>query len=382
MNVDQLSGKMKTEKIEIEPAIATSEDSQLLQVMLLLEGGHQCEIALLPDAPLLRELFQGLTTAPESAESKLFQIPIEGGNAALYFPGESLVAIATDPPVAIESLDLEREEAEPDNPVQQLEWQLNIYRKLDKLSPNYGKIARIPHVSGAEFLERYYIGNKPVIFTDLMEKWPALYQWTPEYLKENYGHVTVGAQFNRNSNPAYEKQRRKHQKMLPLGEFVDIIRQGGETNDYYMGSYNGNLCRKPLQGLFNDIQLFPEYLTATPEPNRTVLWFGPAGAITPLHFDALNSFLCQVYGRKQVRLISPNHKHLLGNYGKYFSDIDLDHLDYERYPQLKEVDIIEVVLEAGEVLFLPVGWWHQVKSLDVSISISFMNFLVHNDFEE
>lgn len=373
---------MIAEKIGFDSAIATSDDSKLLQVMLLLEGGQQCEIALMPDAPLLRELFQALTTAPESAESKLFQIPIEEGNAALYFPGESLVAIATDPPIAIESLDLERKEAEPDNPVQQLAWQLNIYRKLEKLSPNYGKIERIPHVSGSEFLERYYIGNKPVIFTDLMQNWPALSLWTPEYFKEKYGQVTVGAQFNRNSNSDYEKQREKHQKMLLLGEFVDIIRQGGETNDYYMGSYNGNLCRKPLQGLFNDIQLFPEYLTATFDPNRTVLWFGPAGAITPLHFDALNSFLCQVYGRKQVRLISPNHKHLLGNYGKYFSEIDLDHLDYDRYPQLKDIDIIEIVLEPGQVLFLPVGWWHQVKSLDVSISISFMNFLVHNDFEE
>ncbi len=373
---------MIAQKITPESAIATSPDSKLLQVMLFLEGGHQCETALLPDAPLLRELFQSLIGISEASENKLFQIPIEEGNSCVYFPGESLVAIATDPPVSIDSLDLEREAPQPDNPVYPLQWQLNIYRKLDKLSPNYGKIERIPHISGPEFLAHYYIRNQPVIFTDLMENWQALSRWTPEYLKEKYGHITVGAQFNGESNLEYEMPPKKHQKLLPLGEFVDIVVKGGNSNDYSMGSYNYNLCRKPLQGLFNDIQLFPEYLTPTFEPSRSVLWLEPAGAINPLHFDAVNSFLCQVYGRKKVRLISPNQKYLLGNYGKYFSEIDLDNLDFERYPNFQKIDMIEIVLEPGEVLFLPVGWWHQVNSLDISISISLMNFLVNNDFEE
>jgi len=33
-------------------------------------------------------------------------------------------------------------------------------------------------------------------------------------------------------------------------------------------------------------------------------------------------------------------------------------------------------------VFLPVGWWHFVESLDFSISVSFTNFLSNNDFTE
>ncbi|MCT7982099.1 cupin-like domain-containing protein [Laspinema sp. A4] len=376
---------MIAEQINVDSAIATADDSQLVQVMLMLDGGHQCEIALMPDSPLLGELFQALTTEPEKSENKLFQIPIEEGNGALYFPSASLVAIATDPAVSLpipeKPKPLEtREDIEPDDPVQQLECQLNIYHKLEKLSPNYGKIERIPHVSGQEFLERFYIRNKPVIFTDLMDNWKALSLWNPQYFKEKYGHVTVGAQFNRESNEQYEWYREKHQKMVLFGEFVDQVLQGGETNDYYIGAYNGNFSREGFKRLLDDIELFPEYLTDTKDPHKTAFWFGPSGAITPLHFDILNTFLCQVYGRKRVRLISPNQKHLLSVYGKCYSNIDLENPNLERYPQLKDLDIMEITIGPGDVLFLPVGWWHQVRSLEVSISISYLNLAFENTF--
>ncbi len=386
MKVERGAETMIAQQVKVDSAIATAEDSQLVQVMLMLDGGHQCEIALMPDAPLLGELFQALTTEPEKSESKLFQIPIEDGNGALYFPSASLVAIATDPAVSLatpeEPKPIEtREDIEPDDPLQQLEWQLKIFHKLEKLSPNYGKIERIPHVSGPEFLERFYVRNKPVIFTDLMDNWKARSLWNPQYFKEKYGHVTVGAQFNRESNQQYEWYRNKHQEMVLFGEFVDRVLQGGETNDYYMGAYNANFSREGLKGLLDDIGLFPEYLTDTKDINKIALWFGPGGAITPLHFDPLNTFLCQVYGRKRVRLIPPSQKHLLGAYGRFFSNIDLENPNVERYPQLKELDIIELIIGPGDVLFLPVGWWHQVRSLEVSISISYLNLAFENTFD-
>jgi ribosomal protein L16 Arg81 hydroxylase len=42
--------------------------------------------------------------------------------------------------------------------------------------------------------------------------------------------------------------------------------------------------------------------------------------------------------------------------------------------------MMEVIVEPGETVFLPLGWWHQVTSLDVSISFSFTNLAVPNQF--
>jgi ribosomal protein L16 Arg81 hydroxylase len=34
-----------------------------------------------------------------------------------------------------------------------------------------------------------------------------------------------------------------------------------------------------------------------------------------------------------------------------------------------------VILEPGESLFIPIGWWHRVVSLEPSISVSLRSFI-------
>jgi Cupin-like domain len=52
----------------------------------------------------------------------------------------------------------------------------------------------------------------------------------------------------------------------------------------------------------------------------------------------------------------------------------------KRYPMFQEAKILEVTLCPGEVLFLPVGSWHHVRALDISITMTFTNFAFNNDF--
>jgi hypothetical protein len=40
------------------------------------------------------------------------------------------------------------------------------------------------------------------------------------------------------------------------------------------------------------------------------------------------------------------------------SYIDVDHPDFEKFPRLKEVAGYQEVLEPGETLFIPSGYWH------------------------
>lgn len=262
--------------------------------------------------------------------------------------------------------------------LRKLESTLAIQQQLAALSSKATGIERRSRVSRQEFLDRYYATNTPVILTDLIQDWPAMQTWSPQYLKEKYGQVSVQIQANRNSNPEYEIECEKHRKTILLADYVEQVLNGGENNDYYMVANNQNLEHDELKGLLNDIVFFPEFLNPEETHNRVFFWFGPSGTITPLHHDPVNLMMAQVYGRKRWRLISPQQTPLLYNYVGVFSKVDCENPDYQKYPLFKNVQIIEEVLQPGEVIFVPVGWWHQVKALNTSISLSFTNFVFPN----
>lgn len=264
--------------------------------------------------------------------------------------------------------------------LRKLESVLATQRKVSELSSQFDTIERRERISKEEFLEKYYSTNTPIILTDMIGDWPAMSLWTPEFLKTQYGDAEVQIQFGRNSDPEYEINCNQHKLTILLRQYVDMIRHGGASNNYYMVANNGNLERDDLKGLLEDI-VFPDLLDSSDRAGRVFFWFGPEGSITPLHHDPCNLMMAQIHGRKRWRMISPAHTPLIYNDIGVFSKVDLEDPNYEKYPLFQQVNMIETVLHPGEVIFVPVGWWHQVKGLDISISLSFTNFVFPNSYD-
>ncbi|MGL5082972.1 MAG: cupin-like domain-containing protein [Microcoleaceae cyanobacterium] len=265
--------------------------------------------------------------------------------------------------------------------LQKLETLLKIQSQLHSLSTQSTTVDRKIGLSRADFLDHYYAKNTPVIFTGIMHNWNALQLWNPDYFKQNYGEVVVEVQADRNSDPEYELNVDNHRKKVKFRDYIDWITQAGENNNYYIVANNGNFDRDEMKGLLQDIEIFPEYLDPQETKGRIFFWFGPAGTITPLHHDPVNLVLAQVLGRKRIQLIPPQQTPYLYNHLGVFSKVDLDNPDYQKYPLFRHIKPIEVILEPGEVIFIPVGWWHHVKSLDISISVSFINFVFPNYYD-
>ena len=43
----------------------------------------------------------------------------------------------------------------------------------------------------------------------------------------------------------------------------------------------------------------------------------------------------------------------------------------KRFPLFADAEYVEGVLHAGECLYIPIGWWHFVESLEVSFNVSY-----------
>ncbi|MEK7413377.1 MAG: cupin-like domain-containing protein, partial [Planctomycetota bacterium] len=261
-----------------------------------------------------------------------------------------------------------------------LESVLANQQKLWETAPHYDRVEKRSHVSRDEFIERYVRGSRPLVLTDVAHDWPAMQRWSPQYLKARFGHLEVEIQAERSADPNYEQNKLAHRRLVRVDEFVDQVLAGGATNDYYLTANNEALLRPELAPLLDDIGTLPDFCDKAELAQRSSFWFGPAGTKTPLHHDTLMLLHTQVVGRKRWRFISPLETPRLYNHFDVYSPIDIDQPDLVRYPAFAGVRVLDVVVEPGETVFLPLGWWHQVSALDVSLSFSYSNLALPNHY--
>lgn len=249
------------------------------------------------------------------------------------------------------------------------------YAALHRQSGWNQRLERRADLSASEFFERYYYAHRPVILQGRMKDWPAMESWRPERLAERFGDIPVEVMAGRESDPDHDLAPERFRSVMPLRDFIQRLLSGGPTNDLYLTARNFALERPELRGLFEDLRPLEGFLR--PVRDRTVkLWVGPAGTLTSLHHDLSNILFAQVHGRKHFKLIPSFELHCLYNHHGVWSEVDATRPDFERFPAYRDVDLVEAVLEPGELLFIPVGWWHWVHALDVSVSVSFQTFEV------
>ncbi len=261
-----------------------------------------------------------------------------------------------------------------------LESVLANQHRVRALDPQYGQVEKRSGVSRAEFLAQYVYGSRPVVLTDVARDWPAMRRWSPQDLRERFGQQQVEIQAERSADPNYEVNKMDHKRSVRLADFVDQVLAGGATNDYYLTANNEALRQPAFAPLLADIGTLPDFCQAEELARHASFWFGPAGTVTPLHHDTLMLCHTQVVGRKRWRFISPLQTPLLYNHFEVYSPVDIDRPDLQRYPLFAQATVLEVVVEPGETVFLPLGWWHQVTALDVSLSFSFSNLAFPNSY--
>ena len=263
------------------------------------------------------------------------------------------------------------------NRVAKRDWVLTIQSQLNKLGEQ--GVPRREKLSGDEFLDQYYRLNRPVIITGMLDHFPARTRWNLDYFEQHFSERKVEVQFGRDADAKYELNSIAHKRQVNFGEYVRMVRDSGRSNDFYMTANNDSLNRDALKELWDDVATLPEYLTDDPE-RKGFFWFGPAGTVTPFHHDLTNNFMAQIMGRKRIRLISPSELPRVYNFRHCFTDVDGRDIDLQRFPAMAGVQVLDCVLEPGEILFLPVGWWHFVEALDISVTLAMTNFRWHNDF--
>jgi hypothetical protein len=258
---------------------------------------------------------------------------------------------------------------------------LDIRQQLADLVPSSAEPERRRGVGRGEFLTEYYATNTPVVLTDLTEHWDARHRWSLDYFTQVLGDETVEVMTGRTDDPRYEQNSEQHKTSMRFADYLAHVGRKDPSNEMYLVANNHLLELPAAKPLWEDFDSPAAYLDARDETGRVFFWLGPAGTVTPLHHDVMNVLLTQVCGRKRVILVSPTRTHCVYNDLSVYSKVNAADPDLERHPAFRDAHPVEVILNPGDALFIPVGWWHYVEALDQSTSVSFTNFRWSNDFE-
>jgi hypothetical protein len=241
----------------------------------------------------------------------------------------------------------------------------------------------IRRLSASEFSEHFLRGQgSPAIIEGELDEWHFEKYWTPEYLASlaRDRPVTVSESVNGTFNYSQATEmadaRIFERRDVRFGDAVQAVLDPQNNRNVYI---LGRSIPTTLPELQRHI-VVPRWIESWSEGGANGspainLWLGRATK-TPLHFDAENNFFAQLYGTKQFTIFSPLdtanlYPFPLGAAAWNNSCVDAYAPDVERYPRFSAAVPLTFEVKAGDLLFLPAYWWHQVRSVDVSVSVNF-----------
>lgn len=199
--------------------------------------------------------------------------------------------------------------------------------------------------------------TEPVVLRGAASQWPAA-KWTMESLRDRVGSAVVPVHTGRWKRAGWRIARDGTTTPTSAASYLTDVLEGRATG--YLAGFE---LLRAVPSLRADLA-FP----ATGPFSTDVVWIGPAGMATPIHFDFVPNVYAQLAGQKRWRLWRPERelKPRFAGLGGFA----MSALDAGDGPDAAGLPDMDVVLDAGDVLLLPAKWWHRVDTLTDSIAVN------------
>lgn len=154
---------------------------------------------------------------------------------------------------------------------------------------------------------------------------------------------------------------------MTFKEFVDKILNNNGSPCYLGYSRATDFLQEQVKSYD-----FAPLTIETKHPTDTRLWIGSSGTCSGLHTDLKDNIFAQIVGTKKVFLVPMNQTHLSYPFidNLVNSQVDPENYSIEKFPKFARADVYETTVGPGDVLFIPRGWWHYLRSEQPSISIN------------
>jgi len=230
-------------------------------------------------------------------------------------------------------------------------------RQAARARPHIAQVPRLGKPDAAAFRARAAAGL-PFLVPGLAARWP-LASLTPQSLRERFSTIPVRARVGDYVGTAFAADRAMQD--MSMLDYLDLAAGGAAGLPPYLGNLE-----------LRELNRFCHWPAWFDKPGPPRFWLGPAGTVTPLHADYDDNIFVQLWGSKRIFLAPPHHDEFLypveANALLFGSPFDPEAPDYARFPLARQAALLELVVEPGDLLYVPAGWYHQVRALSFSLS--------------
>lgn len=232
---------------------------------------------------------------------------------------------------------------------------------LGSKNPRHSLEAITDFLIPVKFFKNYVAPSRPVLIRGGAKLSPAFAAWTDDYFLS----FAEASDFKIVAEQRKKEIRTQQALEISFNEFVKTY----ESEDIYMVNGVPSFLQK-------DVLLPPPLLCKDIVEDMlvdTVMWFSSGGTKSVLHNDDVDNINCLFSGTKELLFI---------DYKKYkdkvpidfpsggYSGVDVDRVDFVKYPSLIDVEYFNVTMAPGDCLFIPYKWFHQVRSYDRNIAVN------------
>lgn len=236
-------------------------------------------------------------------------------------------------------------------------------------------------LDATQFAQRYQQRGVPVVMTGLLQpEW----DWHLDYLREMLGDRAFLLRYY--GRDRYQQDKRNwtsigsgvQTQSQSFNQYADLIQSGvAQAEDIYLAKCS--LQSTPLAdtAAITTLKTALGQLGLQKPASSLNLWVGPIGHLECLHYDPMDGTLVQLHGYKRVVMFPPSQTFNLYPYPFYahlryglrlrswFSRVYPDRPDFEAFPRLRQAmqHKYELMLQPGEVLYIPAGWWHEISAV-------------------
>lgn len=245
-------------------------------------------------------------------------------------------------------------------------------------------IDTIDNISSEDFLNNYFNPQRPLIVRGAIKQTDACQNWSFQYFIKTMADKEIPLTIrdidkwsinNTSSITSFSTVNMKMHQALSLLE--DPACMNTLTKRFYLQQHPMN----HFPEIQDDISLPTFSHGIKYKLMMQNLWVSQKDYHTPLHFDWVDNILTQIQGEKSILLYPPEDINYLCPYqpkknvllcNTHTSRIpNVDVLD-SFYDKTRHATPYHSKITAGDALFIPKGWWHDIRTLSSpSISVNF-----------